>query len=220
MSIQYETLMEFVDNMNLYEEDGKTLINLINNTEDKLFVTIMEHIMLGNLYISDFDEVFSHEYYGNDIGEEIKSQDSISTRLERIITFKEEIMNLTISNYEKLQKIAVTETSRNFTSSESFNDLIEERYLDFIDTIKNKIHQNTDLTTAIKLKMLDNLDTLSGSEEDIQSMLLSADDYVMPLQYDDQVLNDLDKEYMEINNIPESTMKKIKSLATFFRTNK
>jgi hypothetical protein len=54
-------ILEKIDNLKLYEKDYDTLLNLLNNADDKFFVKVLEEILNGNLYIQDFERFFENE---------------------------------------------------------------------------------------------------------------------------------------------------------------
>ena len=86
-----EQILMGIDNMkNLREKDYATIDFLLKNTSPRLFTKIIEEVLLGNLYISDFESLLSdsqREKYNDIIQQEyefkfITIKSSIGIKIE------------------------------------------------------------------------------------------------------------------------------------------
>ena len=161
-----DQILKGIDNMkNLREKDYDTLDFLLKNTSPRLFTKIIEEILLGNLYISDFESLLSdsqRERYNAIIQQECELVDYIS----KLTAFREKIYTETqnygihkadkiieAGDYTDEQKKEIYEDNKEkydipvYISNEIYN--ADKDYKSFIKDIEDPV------ITSISIKSLD-----------------------------------------------------------------
>ena len=234
-----EQILKGIDNMkNLREKDYDTLDFLLKNTSPRLFTKIIEEILLGNLYISDFESLLSdsqRERYNAIIQQECELVDYIS----KLTAFREKIYTET-QNYgiHKADKIIEAGDYTDEQKKEIYEDNINK--YDIPVYISNEIYNaNDDYKSFIKDNVLLSLFESENSDnailkeiklelykkiyEENNTKLKNAiivspnkdNDILIPISYYRVMLDSFDIEYMKEHNISEEEMKKIKSMMLF-----
>ena len=99
-----DEILKKIDNMIIYEKDFVTLNNLVTYCSPKLFTKILEEVFLGNLYISDFDSIFTSEL-NKKMNSEIVRQQDIENRMYNLVALRKQIDKN--SNFKSNVAIAV-----------------------------------------------------------------------------------------------------------------
>ena len=190
-------LLSFVDSMELTESDYTVLLNLTNATTPKLFTKIIEEIALGNLFINDFKSIYG-ENFKKDIANLIEEQAKLENKVKRLVNFRKYINTNFINN------IIVDHTT------DDYFEFLKEEKLDLIYTYLN----DDPLTTEILL--LNGYNMKDRSLEDlVDTFLFSRDNFMIPIQHKDILLNRYDKNFMMNHNMTEDEMRKMKSLVYY-----
>lgn len=192
-----DELLNSVDNLILREKDYDTFLKLVTYATPKLFTKIYEEIVLGNLYIKDFEQIFDEN--ANELRiDYIEMQDKIQNQYINMYKLRKQVdESLTLEKYNLDQKI-----------------------------VKKSVDKDTFEKMNIAASMIDSLDTTFEKElalslynlieENPDIMLASPNEkFYVAIDFDNTVIDDYDKEYMRINGLSEDEMKKIKSIANY-----
>lgn len=190
-------LLNSVDNLILREKDYDTFLKLVTYATPKLFTKIYEEIVLGNLYIKDFEPIFDEN--ANELRVDyIEMQDKIQNQYINMYKLRKQVdESLTLEKYNQDQKIVKKSDDKD--TFEKMN--LAASMIDSLDTTFEK-------ELALSLYNL--------IEENPDLMLASPNEkFYVAIDFDNIVIDDYDKEYMRINGLSEDEMKKIKSIANY-----
>lgn len=210
-------LIDFVANMNLYDgKDYEILKSMLLVMEPTLFVKIIEEMKDNNLSLKDFYRLFKSTNYGETIANSLENQANLydeytrlisllldyhiieeGDKLNNLVTFATVIVNnkkYSVAEVEKIQKIfELYIKDTNDPYKEFFKDKI---FSDFLKEIQG---------TTVNVSALDNI-------------LLSMQDYLVPVDYRYIELTDDDKNYAYNNKLTTDQMKKLKSMYAYYST--
>lgn len=198
-----------LDEITFREKDYKTMLYLVKNTTPKLFVKIFEEILLGNLYISDFELVFSPDV-SRIMDESLEIQDKIALQYRNMLELRKLMGRYTkIEEGESIESkfledqliIADNPSSEEMITEQQF--LKSNHALSFIQSL------NPSLPKEFGIKIYEAI----ISNPDV--LLLETDKYNIPLEMDNIVLDISDQEFMAANNLTKDQMKKMKALANY-----
>lgn len=195
-------LLNSVDNLILREKDYDTFLKLVTYATPKLFTKIYEEIVLGNLYIKDFEPIFDEN--ANELRVDyIEMQDKIQKQYINMYKLRKQVdESLTLEKYNQDQKIVKKSDDKD--TFEKMN--LAASMIDSLDTTFEK-------ELALSLYNL--------IEENPDLMLASPNEkFYVAIDFDNIVIDDYDKEYMRINGLSEDEMKKIKSIANYISDKK
>lgn len=190
-------LLNSVNNLILREKDYDTFLKLVTYATPKLFTKIYEEIVLGNLYIKDFEPIFDEN--ANELRVDyIEMQDKIQNQYINMYKLRKQVdESLTLEKYNQDQKIVKKSDDKD--AFEKMN--LAASMIDSLDTTFEK-------ELALSLYNL--------IEENPDLMLASPNEkFYVAIDFDNIVIDDYDKEYMRINGLSEDEMKKIKSIANY-----
>jgi hypothetical protein len=207
-------MLDKIDRMPIYEKDYKVIESLIN-VDDRFFVKVMEEILEGNLFFSDFDRIFKDESYASILSRNLEAQDKLRTEIFRLAEFRRQILNDPGYSIDlKTINIGVTKTDPGDPLNEFYsyerNMAVDNQIYQLLDTISS---DNPELV-AVKLRIFKALELGQISKEDF---LLFAKDYIVPISEEGQVLDRSDVNFMVENGLTEDQMKKLKALSKFIR---
>jgi hypothetical protein len=209
-----QEMLTKIDELVIYQKDYDVIRVLLNNTSDEFFVKVIEEILLGNLYFSDFERIFPSGTYETIIKQNLESQDKLRREIERTIAFRREVENANYNIDLKNTKLGVFLPDE---GSELYDFYEEER----VNVIDNQIYElletiptDNDLVRTAKFKIYEALENGDISKEDF---LLFAKDYIVPISFEHQVLDKSDINFMIENNLTEEQVKKIKALSLFIK---
>lgn len=190
-----DELLTAIDSMTIYKDDVEVIQNLIKYCNDTLFVKIMEEIFLGNLMFSDLKTIFADRDYQNILEKSLSFQTAFSEycrKYSELLEAKQLTNDLMELNLMTIENNIVLIEKKNQIYSILFNknnNEIEEFY------------QNIALQDILK------------NPDNLNNILLSISDYIVPIDYSKIQLTESDRLYMEQEQISEELMKKIKSLS-------
>lgn len=141
MSKTKEELMSAVNNMVIYDKDYTIIQNLLNTGDSKFIVKILEEIVDGNLYWSDFESVFGEDNgYQNYLKNNIPAQVDLENKLQELIKFRQALdSNYVYDNETTNIGLVGTEfTSENEITLEGY----ETEILKLTDLFPNGISYN------------------------------------------------------------------------------
>ena len=195
-------LLNSVNNLILREKDYDTFLKLVTYATPKLFTKIYEEIVLGNLYIKDFEPIFDENT--NELRVDyIEMQDKIQNHYINMYKLRKQVdESLTLEKYNQDQKIVKKSDDKD--TFEKMN--LAASMIDSLDTTFEK-------ELALSLYNL--------IEENPDIMLASPNEkFYVAIDFNNIVIDDYDKEYMRINGLSEDEMKKIKSIANYISDKK
>lgn len=196
-----QELLDAFDNLILREKDYRTLLNLVENASPKLFTKIYEEILLGNMYLQDFEPIFP-ESTSNYIASKIESQDKIYKQYINMYNLRQQANNnLAIDKF-------YTDEQRILNNTDSDETAFDKK------TFAGNLISSLDSTfqTELMLSLYDKLKT------DPDLLIVTPNlNYYINLNYDDIELDNYDRAYMETHNTTVEQMKKIKSLANYMK---
>jgi len=97
-----DELIGAIDSLSLHEKDYDVIIRLLQYGDDRLFAKILEEIISGNLYWSDFGEIFSQTDYPEYLSQALEEENSLGSSLSSLITLRKTLDD----TYEYSQKSA------------------------------------------------------------------------------------------------------------------
>jgi len=204
-----------IDDMIFYEDDYDIWMNLLNNAEDKFFVKVLEEILEGNLYISDFKRIFAGSSYEELIRQNILNQDKLTKELSRLIAFRnstDDGLDFSSRSLGIAKPDMILENNALRTIYDNvLNDIKEDALYQLLATVNT----DSEIIRQAKLRIFNAVkDGIINKEE----LLLFVRSFIIPIDYRYQTLDISDKNFMLEHNLTEDEMKKMKALAIFMRT--
>jgi hypothetical protein len=201
-----DEMIRAVDRMVIYERDYKILSLLIANLEDALFVKILEEILLGNLFFSDFERIFSDSSYSSTLARNLETQNKLKKELDRLITFRGQ----TDQAISLLGLYPPADQNLRIFYEQIKDEEIESQLYNIFEVEAGE----DELTKQLKIRIFEALQSNQISKEDF---LLFSREYILPISIEHQILNKSDLQFATQNNLSEDQVKKIKALSYFIR---
>lgn len=88
LNLKREEILSRIDDMIIYEKDYETILRLMRLLDSKMFTSILEEVILGNLYWSDFEDVLSDTPYSDILPDFIEKQAKLTKDIANIIEFR------------------------------------------------------------------------------------------------------------------------------------
>lgn len=88
MELDKQSIMDAIDTMVVYDCDYSTIRKILDTEDYELIETIVEEVLRGNLYWSDFETLFP-ESYRDTLGETIENQKNLRTRIIRLANLRQ-----------------------------------------------------------------------------------------------------------------------------------
>lgn len=209
-----EYMLTAIDTLVIHDSDYNILLNLINNLDSKLFIKVMEEILEGQLFLSDFEPIFGKEYT-EDLEKNIIQQKELEEGILRFINFRKSITSDSFSYDPGTDMIGIMRPSETSDYFDIYSELSEEE-ISILQYHIFDINEDDDiLKRAVKNKIRDEI--LLGTNFDTNDLLLFANEYIVPINMEHQILNKNDKNFMIANNLTEEEVKKMKALAIYLR---
>jgi hypothetical protein len=209
-----QEMLTKIDELVIYEKDYNVIRILLNNTSDEFFVKVIEEVLLGNLYFSDFERIFPSGTYETIIKQNLEGQDKLRKEIERTIAFRRQIENANYNIDLKNTNLGVFIPDEGTPLYDFYNEerinVIDNQIYELLETIPT----DNDVVKTVKFKIYEALDNGDISKEDF---LLFAKDYIVPISFEYQVLDKSDINFMIENNLTEEQVKKIKALSIFIK---
>lgn len=190
-----EEILASIDSMTIYKDDVGVIQNLLKYCNDTLFVKIMEEIFLGNLLFSDLKPIFNSPEYTNLLEKSLSFQTAFSEYYKKysdLLTAK----NLT----NDLKLVNLMTIDRNIVFLEKKNQIYSILFSKSGDAM-TEFYQNVALQDIL------------NNPSNLDNILLSVSDYIVPIDYNYIQLTEADTLFMKQEQISEEEMKKIKSVA-------
>lgn len=190
-----EEILASIDSMTIYKDDVEVIQNLLKYCNDTLFVKIMEEIFLSNLLFSDLKPIFNSPEYTNLLEKSLSFQTAFSEYYKKysdLLTAK----NLT----NDLKLVNLMTIDRNIVFLEKKNQIYSILFSKTGDAM-TEFYQNVALQDIL------------NNPSNLDNILLSVSDYIVPIDYNYIQLTEADTLFMKQEQISEEEMKKIKSVA-------
>jgi hypothetical protein len=205
-----------VDNMDIYERDYDTIIKLMNNTDDRFFVKVMEEVVNGNLFFSDFERVFQDDAYADILKTNLEAQAKLESDISRLIDFRKNILLESYANEAATTRMGMTQQFLDDKYYNFYNEQSEKTVKELYYQLFNNTDNESEIVKAAKLRVYDTVFNQSGqlTKDDI---LFFKESQIIPIDASYQVLNQSDRNFMIEKNLTEDEMKKIKALSIFLK---
>jgi hypothetical protein len=201
-----DEIITAINDMALYADDYKTVSFLMANLEDSLFVKILEEILIGNLFFSDFERILSDNSYASVLENNLKAQNDLKTELDRLIAFRG-------STNQSTTLLGMYPPGD--ANLRQFYELIKNEEIDSqIYSLFEINPSDNDVTRTLKVRMFE---ALQNGEIDKNDFLLFAREYILPISIEHQILNKGDLQFARKNNLSDDEVKKMKALSYFIR---
>ena len=198
-----QEILEYIDNMVIYDEDYDNIQYLVENMDDSLFLKVMDEVVEANDYnvFRLFTRALALNNYNiTKLKKNLQTQDELYNEYTLLLKYLQTELN-DYNNY-KLKALAVI-------NNEIIDKAKADIVLDFITTDNTTSIEEFTYKKIILSKLLD-----PNSRNDIlDAILLSSHEYLVPVDKRFIELTDNDKKFMELNNVSENEMKHIKSIA-------
>lgn len=209
-----------IDQMEFKEKDYETLIFLMDNLTDDLFVKILEEILGGNLFIQDFEQNIGN-FYTNLLKRNLENQEKLTREVERLVNYRRNILGEDFAiNFDSF--LGIVRPTLESGNREFYNEINTEIKENFIYDMLTIMPTDSELTKSAKiriLKAIENTGELTNNEPSvsIDDILFFAKSNIIPLSINEQILDISDKDFMFENNLTEEQMKKIKAFSIFLK---
>jgi hypothetical protein len=208
-----QELFDRVDAMIIYEKDYETLLNLLYNTDDRFFVKILEEILEGNLYISDFERLFSDDAYTDTLRMNLDSQDKIYKEITRLLDYRRNILGEDFS-IDPMSMIGIVKQDTESQYKNLYDQLADDARRNLVYQALKTIPSDNIITASSKLKIFQKMQDGTISIEDF---ILFANSQIIPVSIEHQVLDESDLNFMIENNLSHDEVRKLKALSIFLR---
>lgn len=219
MGKDLDKLFAEIDNLPIYKRDFDVISSILDSGDPKLFSVIMESVISGDLYWSDFEKILENTNYNDFVLKSLESQNKIKEELSRMSALRSDMLT------DRLPPkfIALGKSTDNTTKENEAYDIESSNMRDNILYELSRISEkDTDLSILCKLRLYNyilnyenNIDTDEKINPD--DIFLFINDLLIPIDSRYQVLDSTDKLFMSENNLSEEEMKKYKSVAFFLR---
>lgn len=219
MGKDLDKLFAEIDNLPIYKRDFDVISSILDSGDPKLFSVIMESVIRGDLYWSDFEKILENTNYNDFVLKSLESQNKIKEELSRMSALRSDMLT------DRLPPkfIALGKSTDNTTKENEAYDIESSNMRDNILYELSRISEkDTDLSILCKLRLYNyilnyenNIDTDEKINPD--DIFLFINDLLIPIDSRYQVLDSTDKLFMSENNLSEEEMKKYKSVAFFLR---
>jgi hypothetical protein len=216
------TKKEFIDKINIfpiYNKDYDTLNFLMNNLEPKLFVKIMEELVKGNLFVSDFERIFLDTEYSSVLKNNLEKQAELDGLMSKIVDFRQVILNdPTFFLDPTTSTIGIRRVNNpDDPGYDLYNEQYERTRNRLINEMFSAMPNDSEVVKAVKLRIYSLISNNQNSGFSFDDLLLFAKSYILPLSIENEILDVYDYEFIYANNISELDMKKIKVLTKLLK---
>lgn len=225
MAREVQQFMRDIDDLVLYQKDYNIIRTLLECGDPDLFAVILEGVLNGDLYWSDFDTIFAETNYNKLVVDILDIQQKIREEYSRLNELRASLygnINMSLADGVAFGMYS-TENDTNETlknrekTLESELDNIRETALYEITKITPN---DNELSILCKIKIFNQLQIQDDSDKDkinYRDLFLFINDFLLPLDIRYQVLDSNDIVFMTKHGLTETEMKKYKALKVFLR---
>lgn len=156
-----------IDNLNIFAKDYATITKLMDNLDDALFVKILEEVLEGNLYWSDFEEIFSNTGYETLLRTNIPLQEKINRDINNYISLRRE---LGFSVDSKKMNIGI-----NYTAFSEENEKQYQNEYELLELSLNGITTTNTYINNFKEELLNNTIFTTAQLKDVRRVIVESD---------------------------------------------
>lgn len=211
VSESMKSISDYIDSMAIYENDYPIICNLLENMDDSLFLKVMEEMKDGNLTFSDFKRVLSGDSMGDLMAESFESQEKLYEKYVDLLGYLKDLK--VVSDGDRLGYLAGMPDDLTIGSSGSSLETIDRE--NAVSSLISRDPSEDPLAEFYGNAVLADLLDSAKSPKAIDALLLSAHEYLIPVDYDSITITESDRRFMTENSVSEGEMRKIKSLAAF-----
>lgn len=213
---------DYIDGLKMTSDDYSIFLELYEKCSDKLFARIMESLADDpdgkDISPRDFHSILG-EFSG--LGDSIKSQYDLN---REYMLMKDMFSDLAAARKMNLNEMMTL--LRNLTATQEYDggSGISPEDIEKMNVIAAELSKPSGdaLNDIYRMKVMQMImrECVNGKSATAHSILLSVDDYMLPVDERHVRLNDFDRGYMAEKGLSEDQMRKIKSLAAFELTKK
>ena len=211
-------LFNLIDGMKIREKDYDIIVYLMENLDERLFLKILEEVLLGNIYWSDFERYFEYIGYDNHFETIVSGQYDLHQLLSKLIALR----NSFGLEHPSVNKLSFKQIKKYLVILEMifFMSYLEKNPNDSLTTELFKVNMFNAIINARVATEL-NMESSTNNNEILyingNDIMLTINDYVLPIDYNYIRLSDNDYIYMSNNNISEDMMKKIRAVSDYLK---
>ena len=83
-----EELLKAIDEMTIYAKDYNVITDLLGRATPAFFTKVLEEVIDGNLYWSDFEKFFANTNYPNLLDKQLEIQGRLEDQVQKYISFR------------------------------------------------------------------------------------------------------------------------------------
>lgn len=204
-----ERIFKWIDDLVVYEFDYEILVKLIN-TNDKFFVRIMTELAEGNLLLDDFETLIGGASFDKIVEDKFIQQQSIEEYLNLILTANDFINDEGAINKEIAENFLLdlnTIVNPDRTLLEEVTE--EEIYSYFKNTPESSILSRINKDILLEQYYNGNID------KNFLNRYIGLP--IVPINYNNIVLTEEDKQFALRKGISLNEVKKMKSLRYYYK---
>lgn len=204
-----ERIFKWIDDLVVYEFDYEILVKLIN-TNDKFFVRIMTELAEGNLLLDDFETLIGGESFDKIVQDKFIQQQSIEEYLNLILTANDFINDQGAINKEIAENFLLdlnTIVNPDRTLLEEVTE--EEIYSYFKNTPESSILSRINKDILLEQYYIGNID------KNFLNRYIGLP--IVPIDYNNIILTEEDKQFALRKGISLNEVKKMKSLRYYYK---
>ena len=152
MALSKNELIQAINGMTIYKRDYDTISNLLSITSDELFTKIVEEVVNGTLYWSDFETFLAETEYPDIVEDNLKIQDKLWKSINRIIEIKRSLNE----DYQYGPDLYGVALIKSIDNPDEINKVYDEEYRKYRDTVLyelSKVYPNdSSLVKAFKVR--------------------------------------------------------------------
>lgn len=204
-----ERIFKWIDDLVVYEFDYEILVKLINSN-DKFFVRIMTELAEGNLLLDDFETLIGGKSFDKIVEDKFIQQQSIEEYLNLILTANDFISDQGAINKEIAENFLLdlnTIVNPDRTLLEEVTE--EEIYSYFKNTPESSILSRINKDILLEQYYNGNID------KNFLNRYIGLP--IVPINYNNIVLTEEDKQFALRKGISLNEVKKMKSLRYYYK---
>lgn len=232
--MKLEEIIEAVNDMSFYVDDVPVILQMLEYLTPEEFTRCLEEILSGNLFFSDFRDIFKDTDYSKNLQTTFEQQYELSQRIAAIKAIRQDMLAYNneitgeLQDIQYFQKYNLDDPTKSVMGIEestiSSKPSIEKLYNMSEDRLRqNLLYSLTNikssdsiLTKQYKAKLYKELNDPS-SRYSIRDIFFFMQNFILPVEPESQILTDIDTKFMLDNGISAETMKQIKATTIFLQ---
>ena len=91
MALSVNELLIAIDEMEIYKKDYDIIQTLLNSGDDEFFVKMLEEVINGNLYWSDFEHNLANTNYPDVLRQQLKTQKELNDTVRKLVLLRRNV---------------------------------------------------------------------------------------------------------------------------------